>query len=143
MTHLRFSTHLMFDGECREAFLAYEKIFGGKLATFMTFGESPLAATVDAKWHARILHATLEVDGAELNGADVLPHDYRRPQGFSVILSLAGVERARRIFEALAEGGRITMPFQSTFWSPGFGVLVDQFAVPWEINCAAGHDAAR
>jgi len=68
----------------------------------------------------------------------VLPHDYQRPQGFSVILSLGGVERARRTFAALAEGGRINMPFQTTFWSPGFGVLVDRFGTPWEINCAAG-----
>ncbi len=134
---MQISAHLIFDGRCREAFVAYQSIFGGTLATFMTFGESPLAASVDAKWHARILHATLEVDGAELNGADVLPHDYQRPQGFSVIVSVDGVERARQMFAALAEGGKVNMPFQSTFWSPGFGVLVDRFAVPWEINCAA------
>ena len=135
---MRISPHLIYDGTCREAFVAYQRIFGGKLATFMTFGESPLAATVDAKWHSRILHATLDLDGAELNGADVLPHDYQRPQGFSVILSLDGVERAREIFAALGEGGKVNMPFQSTFWSPGFGVLVDRFGVPWEINCAQG-----
>ena len=137
MTHMRISTHLIFDGQCREAFVAYQRIFGGTLATFMTFGESPIAASVDAKWHERILHATLVLDGAELNGADVMPQDYRRPQGFSVTLSLGGVERAGSIFAALAEGGEVHMPFQATFWSPGFGVLVDRFAVPWEINCAA------
>ena len=137
MTHIRISPHLIYDGQCREAFVAYQRILGGTLATLMTFGESPLAASVDAKWHSRILHATLEIDGAELNGADVLPHDYQRPQGFSVILNLPDVDRARGIFAALAGGGRVNMPFQSTFWSPGFGVLVDRFAVPWEINCAA------
>jgi PhnB protein len=134
---MQISAHLIFDGQCREAFVAYQRILSGTLATFMTFGESPLAASVDAKWHSRILHATLEVDGAELNGADVLPHDYQRPQGFSVIVSVDGVERARQIFAALAEGGKVNMPFQSTFWSPGFGVLVDRFGTPWEINCAA------
>jgi uncharacterized glyoxalase superfamily protein PhnB len=25
--------------------------------------------------------------------------------------------------------------FQSTFWAARFGVLIDQFGVPWEINC--------
>lgn len=142
MTHVRISAHLIFDGQCREAFVAYQRILGGTLATFMTFGESPLAASVDAKWHARILHATLDLDGAELNGADVLPHDYQRPQGFSVILNLSGVERAHQIFAALAEDGKVSMPFQSTFWSPGFGVVVDRFGTPWEINCAAGRTGA-
>jgi PhnB protein len=127
----------MFDGQCREAFTEYRRILGGKLATMMTYGESPLAASVDAKWHSRILHATLDLDGAELTGADVLPQDYQRPQGFSVLLSISGAARGTRIFAALAEGGKVHMPFQSTFWSPGFGVLVDRFAVPWEINCAA------
>jgi PhnB protein len=132
---MKISAHLIFDGQCREAFVSYQRILGGKLTTLMTFGESPLAATVDAKWHSRILHATLDLDGAELNGADVLPRDYQRPQGFSVILSVGDVERARRTFDALAEGGKVNMPFQSTFWSPGFGVLVDRFGTPWEINC--------
>jgi PhnB protein len=136
LTRVRIGPHLIFDGQCREAFGAYQRILGGTLATLMTFGESPLAATVDAKWHARILHATLELDGTVLNGADVLPHDYQRPQGFFVIASLDDVERARQVFAALAEGGRVHMPFQSTFWSPGFGVLVDRFWTPWEINCA-------
>jgi PhnB protein len=27
------------------------------------------------------------------------------------------------------------MPFQATFWSPGFGMLVDRFGIPWMINC--------
>ena len=140
---MQISPHLIFDGQCRDAFVAYQRILGGKLATFMTFGESPLAATVDAKWHSRILHATLDLDGAELNGADVLPHDYQRPQGFSVILSLGGVERASQIFAALAQGGKVNMPFQSTFWSPGFGVVVDRFGTPWEINCAANESGTH
>ena len=137
MTHARIAPHISFDGECREAFVAYQRILGGKLTTLMTYGESPLAASVDAKWHERIVHATLDLDGAELNGADVMPQDYRRPQGFSVILSISGVERGRGIFAALAEGGTVRMPFQATFWSPGFGVLVDRFGTPWEINCAS------
>jgi PhnB protein len=26
------------------------------------------------------------------------------------------------------------MPFGETFWSPGFGGLIDKFGVPWMIN---------
>ncbi|MEO8467118.1 MAG: VOC family protein [Gammaproteobacteria bacterium] len=137
LTQLRISPHLIFDGQCREAFVSYQKVLGGQLTTLMTYGESPLAASVDAKWHARIVHATLAFNGAELNGADVLPQDYQRPQGFSVIVTFGDVERAREIFAALADGGNVRMPFQSTFWSPGFGVLADRFAVPWEINSSA------
>ena len=41
---------------------------------------------------------------------------------------------AERVFSALAENGAVRMPLQKTFWSPAFGVLVDQFGTPWEIN---------
>jgi PhnB protein len=27
------------------------------------------------------------------------------------------------------------MPFQKTFWSPGFGMVVDRYDIPWMINC--------
>jgi PhnB protein len=28
----------------------------------------------------------------------------------------------------------VVMPFAETFWSPGFGSLVDRFGVPWMVN---------
>jgi PhnB protein len=27
------------------------------------------------------------------------------------------------------------MPIQETFWALRFGMLVDQFGIPWMINC--------
>jgi PhnB protein len=27
------------------------------------------------------------------------------------------------------------MPFAQTFWSSGFGMLVDRFGIPWMVNC--------
>jgi PhnB protein len=29
------------------------------------------------------------------------------------------------------------MPIQETFWSVRFGIVVDPFGIPWEINCIA------
>jgi PhnB protein len=40
-----------------------------------------------------------------------------------------------RLFQALSDGGTVHVPFEPTFWSPGFGVLTDRFGIPWEINC--------
>jgi PhnB protein len=136
-SQVRIGPHLIFDGRCREAFLAYRDILGGELATLLTYGESPLAGSTDPRYRDRIVHATLKLpDGVELAGADVMPNDYERPRGFFVALTLEGTDRARGIFAALAEGGEVGMPFQATFWSPGFGVLVDRFGIPWEVNAA-------
>lgn len=39
------------------------------------------------------------------------------------------------IFNALAEGGKIQMPLEKTFWAERFGMAVDKFGTPWIINC--------
>jgi len=41
----------------------------------------------------------------------------------------------RRVFDALAAGGSVTVPFEKTFWTEGFGMLTDRFGVPWMVNC--------
>ena len=40
-----------------------------------------------------------------------------------------------RVFNALAKNGTVRMPIQQTFWAARFGMLVDQFGIPWMINC--------
>ena len=65
------------------------------------------------------------------------PESHVTPQGFAVTLTIKGVDRGREIFGTLAEGGTVRMPFQKTFWSPGYGMVVDRYGVPWEISCEA------
>jgi len=102
----------------------------------LKYGASPMANQVEQRWHDRIVHATLCLGELELTGVDVLPQDYRKPQGFFVTLTVSETADAKRIFSLLSGGGEIHLPFQQTFWSVGFGVLVDRFGIPWEINSA-------
>jgi PhnB protein len=86
-------------------------------------------------WHAKVMHVALTVNGAVLMGSDAPPTQFSQPQGISVSLSKLSVEAGARTFEALAEGGTITMPFEKTFWASGFGMLVDRYGIPWMVNC--------
>jgi PhnB protein len=135
---VHLTPHLSFNGECATAFRAYQRLIGGEIGILLTYGESPLAAEVPAAMHGKILHASLRLEAGEITGTDVAPADYRKPQGFSVTLSLADLAKAEMIFHGLADGGEVHMPMQKTFWAAGFGVLVDRFGVPWEINCEGG-----
>jgi uncharacterized glyoxalase superfamily protein PhnB len=36
----------------------------------------------------------------------------------------------------VSKGGSVRMPMQETFFAKRFGMLVDQFGVPWMINAA-------
>jgi PhnB protein len=55
-------------------------------------------------------------------------------KGVSLSVNCTEVAEGERLFKALAAGGSVKMPFAASFWSPGFGMLVDQFGVPWMVN---------
>ena len=130
---MRVSPHLVFDGQCRQAFEHYHRVLGGELG-LLTYGDSPAASEVKREWRDRIVHAALKVGGIELAGADALPQDFEQPQGFYVLLHVDSEDEAKLIFDRLSVKGEIRVPFGPTFWSPGFGVLRDQFGVPWEVG---------
>jgi PhnB protein len=131
---MQISPHLNFDGRCRVAFERYQAVLGGTIRTMLTYGESPLAANYDARWHDLILHASLAIGEMELMGTDQLPQTYRAPQGIFIAVTLPSAEKGHAVFAGLAAGGSVTLPFAATFWSPGFGVLVDPFGITWEVN---------
>jgi PhnB protein len=133
---MELSTHLNFNGQCAEAFKFYERCLGGKLVVLMTHGDSPMKDQVPADWHDKVIHARLEVGKDALMGCDAPPTRYATPQGSSVSITLEAPADAERVFGALADRGKITMPFQKTFWSQGFGMVVDRFGVPWMVNTA-------
>src|SRR3984893_7010607 len=121
---IQLNTHLMFNGQCETAFKVYEACLGAKIAFMMTYGDSPLSEQTPADFRKKILHGRLTLGNDDLTGADVLPEQYARPQGFAVQLNLADAEEADRIFKTLSEKGIVQMPLQETFWALRFGVLV-------------------
>jgi PhnB protein len=129
--------HLNFNGQCEAAFRIYAKVLGGEIVMMMTYGESPVAAHVPPDFQSKIVHASLHFSGQELTGADAPPDRYKKPQGFSVLLNVDATSEADRIFTELAANGTVGMPLQQTFWAKRFGMLVDQFDIPWMINCGA------
>ena len=134
-TFLNLNTHLNFNGQCAEAFKFYEQLLGGKITFSMTWGEMPGGADqFPAELHKRIMHSSISIGDGTLMGADSPPDRYQKPRGMNVSLHFKNAAESERIFNALAEGGEVQMPFQKTFWSPGFGMCVDRFGIPWMVN---------
>jgi PhnB protein len=132
---MRLNPHLVFNGQCEAAFRFYEQCLGGKIITMLTWGSSPMAGEVPPESSGKILHATLNIGDSILNGADALSGQYERPKGFYVLIDTNDPVEAERVFQTLAEDGTVQMPIQKTFWAARFGVLIDRFGIPWEINC--------
>ncbi|MGH8998778.1 MAG: VOC family protein [Acidimicrobiia bacterium] len=131
---MSFHPYLYFGGNCREAFTRYQEIFGGELV-LMPMSDMPASeGPVPADQADLIMHAALTFDDNLLMASDDATTDSFGPvQGMSVNYSVADVAEAKRVFEALADGGKVTMPITETFWSPMFGMCVDSFGTPWMV----------
>ena len=128
--------YLFFNGQCEAAFQLYEQCLGGKIENMVTYAGTPGENHVAPEWRNKIMHARLVAGDAILMGADDARSDPdQRPQGFSVSLNVKDPAEAERIFNTLAENGKVTMPLQQTFWASRFGMLVDRFGIPWMVNC--------
>lgn len=131
---MQITPYLGFDGDCREAFEFYAATLGGRIEMMLTHGESPVRDQVPAKWHDRVMHACLVTEDAMLMGGDAPSEQFAKPQGFMVAIEIGDAARAVRIFNALAEGGSVNMPFEETFWVEKFGMVTDRYGIPWAVN---------
>ena len=131
---MQFSPYLLFNGDCAEAFKLYEQLFGGKIESSSTFAGSPAAEHVPPEFGDKILHAAMTIDGQVIMASDAPPGQYAKPQGLSVAIGLKDRDKGEQIFNVLAEGGTVQMPYQKTFWASGFGMCVDRFGIPWMVN---------
>lgn len=84
---MHLSASVMFDGTCGEAFRFYASVFGGTI-TSLSYGESPMGASVPPAWQSKVVHATLTFGENQLSGADVLPPAYQRPAGVTLLLGV-------------------------------------------------------
>jgi PhnB protein len=132
---MKLTSYLYFDGQCEAAFKFYETCLDGNIEGTFPYEGSPIATDVPPDFRKKLMHATLVIEDQTLMGADVPPGRYQKPTGFAVSIGLKDVTKAERIFRALSEGATVTMPMQETFWAARFGMLTDQFGIPWMINC--------
>jgi PhnB protein len=113
----------------------YEKALSGKLSQMMTHAQSPMGAQASRDNAGRIMHARIDFEGGVLMAADNLASDPKQPMsGFMISLVYGTNDEAKRVFDALAKGGKVIMPLEKTFWSEAFAMLTDRFGTPWMIS---------
>jgi PhnB protein len=132
---MQLNSYLNFKGECEEAFKFYENVFGGKIEAMIPFEGTPAAEYAPAEWRHKIMHASMTIGDTVVMGSDAPPEQYSEPKGISMSINIADPADADRIFNALAEKGKVTMPMEKTFWAERFGMLIDRFGTPWMVNC--------
>lgn len=134
-SELDVTTYVSFKGDCEAAFQCYEEVLGAMPGLLFRYADSPMADVVPEGWENKIMHGSIRIGDKILEGADVPPERYEKPQGFSLTLYVPSPVQAERLFEKLGNGGEVLYPIAKTFWSERFGMVVDRFGIPWMINC--------
>jgi len=132
---MAFRPYLAFAGNCREAFTRYQEIFGGELV-LLTMADTPADAGPPPEGvpSDAIMHAALTNGDELLMGADDPSGGFDGTvHGMCVTHSLSDAGDAKRVFDALTEGGEVQQPLAETFFSPAFGMCRDRFGTPWMI----------
>ena len=131
----KLNPYLNFDGRAAEAIALYERALGARAEGVMRWGEMP-GGDCPAGQRDKIMHSELHVGDGVLMVCDE-PADAPRTVGTNVhvCLHFDDIDDLKAKFEALAQGGSVTMPPQDTFWGATFGMLTDAFGVRWMFNC--------
>lgn len=140
---VRTCTYLNFPGNTEEAFLFYKSVFGGefsgkgvqRLGEIPPFEGQPKLSEADKKL---ILHIELQL----LGGHVLMGTDAPESMGFKldfgnnyyIALEPDSKKETKRLFDALAKGGKITMPLKDMFFGAYYGSCIDKFGVNWMVN---------
>jgi PhnB protein len=133
------NVYLTFNGNCHEAFSFYKSVFGGEFGSVGKFGDMPPQEGYEILENEkdRIMHMSLPISKETvLMGSDSSSFSGDATIGDNISLSIntSEKEEADRIFDELADGGKVTMPMNNTFWGSYFGMLTDKFGINWMVS---------
>ena len=133
--------YLFFRGRCEEAIEHYSAKLGAEVVMLLRFKDNPDKPPPDIVPTAlddRIMHAEISISGASILLSDGMrsgPLDF---QCMSLSLSVATEAEADRVYNALAQEGKIEMPIGPSFFARRFGAVADKFGVSWMIIVPKG-----
>lgn len=129
---LTTNTYLTFNGNCREVMNYYCEILDGKLE-IQNFDTAPME--IPEGYGSKVLHATLLYGESVLMASDSMPgQEVTVGNNFAISIGSDDLEKGRDIFNKLAEGGTVLMPFEQTFWGATFGACIDKYGINWMVN---------
>jgi PhnB protein len=132
---MQVQPYLDFNGRCDEAIEFYKKTIGAKVTRLMRWSDCPdrNMAQADPKKADKVMHARMSIGESIVMASDGRCGGSPVFSGISLSLSPPNDAEAERMFAALSEGGKVTMPIGKTFFASKFGMVTDRFGVSWMV----------
>jgi uncharacterized glyoxalase superfamily protein PhnB len=128
--------YLNFDGRCEEALDFYRKALGAEVNALLRFADGPPPSPDGCSMRPlgsekKVMHAEFRIGDTTLMASDCFCTGKPSFQGVSIALAPPDDAEAKRLFDALADGGEVRQPLTATFFSSSFGVVADRFGLNW------------
>lgn len=129
--------YLFFSGNCAEALRFYEQALSARVVANMKYADTPAKDHVPQEAQDKVIHAAFVIGNTTVMAADDCSPGGSggMPGGYSLTLSVDTPQAAAKVFNALAEGGSVTMALDKTFFAEAFGSVHDRFGVRWMVIC--------
>jgi PhnB protein len=132
-SNMQVQPYLFFNGRCEEALEFYRNAVGAEVEMLSRFKDVPEPGMTQPGMENKVMHASFRIGETTLMASDGRG-DEPRFEGFSLSIDVPDEKKAESVFNALADGGKVTMPLAKTFWAPKFGMLEDRFGVGWMVS---------
>jgi PhnB protein len=132
---MQVQTYLMMDGRAEEAIEFYKKTLNANVTMLMRGKDAPDGSCAPGTENS-VMHAYMTIGETGMMLSDGYNKGQPKFEGFALSIATKTEAEADKLFNALADGGKVTMPMAKTFFSPRFGMLNDKFGVHWMILVA-------
>jgi PhnB protein len=133
---MELAPYLFFDsGTCEEALNFYKDLFKGEITGIMRWKDGPPEMQGDPAHGNRVMHSDFKAPGVHFMASDARPTTRYGDGRISLSLDTPDEKEARRLWEALARGGKVEVELEKVFWGALFGMLTDKYGVDWMVNC--------
>jgi PhnB protein len=125
--------YLSFEGRTQEAIDFYKSALGAKVDAIMHFKDAPPDMQSQMPHKDKVMHSAFHVGDTQIMATDGECSGKAQFSGISLTLNATSNGEAEKMFNALAQGGKVNMPMSETFFAHRFGVVADKFGVKWMV----------
>jgi PhnB protein len=108
---MNLQPYLFFDGKCDEALDFYKKAVGAEPKMLMRFSQAPDQSMVSPGSENKVMHAQVQIGDTTVLMSDGRCTGNTNFQGFALAIRANTESEADKTFNALADGGKVTIRF--------------------------------
>jgi PhnB protein len=130
---MQIEPYLFFEGRTEEALEFYKSRLGAKVEFMMRYKDNPDPKYNPPNSGEKVMHSCFRIGDTQVMASDGNCTGKPSFQGFSLTFNAKDEADARRRFDALAEGGQVSLPLSETFFAKSFGMVADRFGLNWMV----------